>query len=278
MHTIALPCGTEIPAIGQGTWHMGERGADRTAEAAALRLGLDLGLTLIDTAEMYADGGSEEVVAQAIAGRRDDVFLVSKVTPQNASRRGASLACERSLKRLGTDRIDLYLLHWRGAVPLAETIAAFEALRAEGKILHWGVSNLDTDEMDELLAAPNGSNCATNQVLYNPEYRGIEFDLLPWCAARKMPVMAYSPIGQGGTLLRHATLRAIAARHGAQPAQIALAWALRHPNVIVIPKAATPEHVRANAAAADIVLTAQDLAEIDKAFPPPRRKQPLAML
>lgn len=278
MHTIALPCGIEVPAIGQGTWHMGERGADRAAEAAALRLGLDLGLTLIDTAEMYADGGSEEVVAQAIAGRRDEVFLVSKVYPQNASRRGASLACERSLKRLGTDRIDLYLLHWRGAVPLAETIAAFEALRAAGKILRWGVSNLDTDEMDELLAAPLGANCATNQVLYNPEYRGIEFDLLPWSQAHAMPVMAYSPIGQGGGLLRHASLRAIAARHGAQPAQIALAWALRHPNMIAIPKAATPEHVRANAAAAAIVLTAQDLAEIDKAFPPPRRKQSLAML
>jgi len=278
MRQIPLPCGTEIPVIGQGTWHMGERGADRAAEAAALRLGLDLGLKLIDTAEMYADGGSEEVVGQAIAGRRNEAFLVSKVYPQNASRRGAGLACERSLKRLGTDRIDLYLLHWRGAVPLAETVAAFEALRAAGKILRWGVSNLDTDEMDELLAAPDGGNCAINQVLYNPEYRGIEFDLLPWSQAHALPVMAYSPVGQGGGLLHHAGLRAIAARHGAQPAQIALAWALRHPNLIVIPKAAKPEHVRANAAAAAIVLTAQDLAEIDTAFPPPRRKQSLAML
>jgi len=278
MHHVTLPCGTTVPALGQGTWHMGERGADRMAEANALRLGLDLGLTLIDTAEMYADGGSEDVVAAAIAGRRNEVFLVSKVYPQNASRRGAALACERSLKRLGTDYLDLYLLHWRGAVPLAETVAAFEALREAGKIRRWGVSNLDPDDMEELLGAANGGNCAVNQVLYNPDYRGIEFDLLPWSAAHAMPVMAYSPVGQGGTLLRHPALRGIAERHRASPAQVALAWALRHPNVIAIPKAASLDHVRANATAADIMLTAQDLADIDKAFPAPKRRQALAML
>ncbi|MBU6499537.1 MAG: aldo/keto reductase [Rhodospirillales bacterium] len=273
MRPIALPGGETVPRLGQGTWHMGEGERTPAAEAAALRLGLDLGLTLIDTAEMYGEGGAEEVVGAAIAGRRDEVFLVSKVYPHNADRRGVAAACARSLKRLRTDRIDLYLLHWRGAVPLAETVAGFEALRDAGKIRHWGVSNLDTDDMAEL---PPG--CAANQVLYNPEHRGIEFDLLDWCAARAMPVMAYSPLGQAGTLLRAAALGRVARRHGATPAQIALAWTLRRDGIIAIPKAAEAQHVHANAAAAAIVLTAADRAEIDAAFPPPRRKRPLAML
>lgn len=278
MRMVHLPDGTAVPAIGQGTWHMGERGADRAAEARALQLGLDLGMTLIDTAEMYADGGSEEVVGAAIAGRRDEVFLVSKVYPHNASRTGTKAACARSLKRLGTDRLDLYLLHWRGSVPLAETVAALEALVAEGKILRWGVSNLDSSDMDELLSVKGGNGCATDQVLYNPEYRGIEFDLLPWCARHRMPVMAYSPVGQGGGLLRHKALRTVAEQHDVTPAQVALAWALRHPHVIAIPKAADPIHVRANAVAAGLVLTPGDLTTIDAAFAPPRRATSLAML
>ncbi len=278
MYKIRLPCGVEVPAIGQGTWHMGEPGADRQKEAHALQLGLDLGMTLIDTAEMYADGGSEEVVGAAIAGRRDEAFLVSKVYPQNATRTGAKAALERSLKRLGTDHVDLYLLHWRGGVNLAETVVAFEALREEGKLLRWGVSNLDMSDMAELQDIPCGSLCAVNQLLYNPEYRGIEFDLLPWCSDHRIPVMAYSPIGQGGKLLRHQALRDIATAHEKTPAQIALAWALRHPDVIAIPKATDLDHVRENATAADIRLSPEDFAAIDAAFPPPRKRQPLAML
>jgi diketogulonate reductase-like aldo/keto reductase len=272
----SLPDGTPIPALGQGTWHMGEDRGARGREADALRLGLDLGMTLIDTAEMYAEGGAEEVVAEAIRGRRDDAFLVSKVYPHNASRRGAVAACERSLKRLGVEAIDLYLLHWRGAVPLAETVEAFEALRAAGKIRHWGVSNCDVDDLEEL--GPALAGCATDQVLYSLEHRGVEFDLLPFCAARRMPVMAYSPIGQGGKLLRHRALREVAARHGATPAQAALAWTLRDPNVVSIPKASDPGHVRQNAAAREIVLAPEDLATLDAAFAPPRRKRGLAIL
>ena len=275
---VRLPSGAQVPVLGQGTWYMGESAAARPAECAALRLGLDLGMTLIDTAEMYADGGAETVVGEAIAGRRDEAFVVSKVYPHNASRAGTVAACERSLKRLRIERIDLYLLHWRGAVPLAETVAAFERLIAAGKIAAWGVSNLDTDEMAGLSALPGGAACATDQVLYNPEHRGIEFDLLPWSAAHAMPLMAYSPVGQGGRLLGNATLAAVGRRHGVSPAQAALAWALRHPGMIAIPKAVRPEHVRQNAAAAEIALTAQDLQDIDAAFPPPRRKRPLAML
>jgi diketogulonate reductase-like aldo/keto reductase len=267
-----------VPVIGQGTWHMGERGADRAAEAAALRHGLELGLRLIDTAEMYADGGAEEVVAEAIAGRRDEVFLVSKVFPHNASRKGVLAACERSLRRLRTDRIDLYLLHWRGDVPLGETVAGFEALREARKIGAWGVSNFDPRDMAELERTRHGHGCATNQILYNPEHRGVEFDLLDQCAARDMPVMAYSPVGQGGRLLRSPALKAVAARHDVTPAQVALAWALRWPHVMVIPKAATPAHVAQNALAADLALTAEDLAEIDRAYPPPKQVQPLAMI
>ncbi|GAA0585334.1 aldo/keto reductase [Craurococcus roseus] len=276
MASARLPDGTEVPALGQGTWRMGERGADRRAEAAALRLGLDLGMTLIDTAEMYAEGGAEEVVAEAIAGRRDEVFLVSKVYPHNASGRKLQAACERSLKRLRTETIDLYLLHWRGSTPLADTVEGFERMRAAGKIRRWGVSNLDVDDLEELGGAL--ADCAADQVLYNLENRGVEHDLLPFCRERGMPVMAYSPVGQGGALLRHPALRAVAGRHGATPAQAALAWTLRAPGVISIPKASDPEHVRANAAARDLRLTEQDLAELDAAFPPPQRKQRLAML
>jgi diketogulonate reductase-like aldo/keto reductase len=277
MARVRLPDGTEVPALGQGTWHMGERGADRRAEAAALRLGLDLGLAVIDTAEMYAEGGAEEVVAEAVAGRRDEAFIVSKVYPHNAGGRRLEAACERSLKRLRVDTIDLYLLHWRGSVPLADTVEGFERMRGAGKIRRWGVSNLDADELEELGAALG--DCATDQVLYNLENRGIEHDLLPFCRGRGMPVMAYSPVGQGGALLRHKALRAVAARHGATPAQAAIAWTLRAPGgVIGIPKASDPEHVRLNAAARELRLTEADLAELDAAFPPPERKQRLAML
>jgi diketogulonate reductase-like aldo/keto reductase len=276
MASARLPDGTEVPALGQGTWHMGERGADRRAEAAALRLGLDLGMTLIDTAEMYAEGGAEEVVAEAIAARRDEAFIVSKVYPQNAGGRRLEAACERSLKRLRVDTIDLYLLHWRGSIPLADTVEGFERMRGAGKIRRWGVSNLDVDDLEEL--GPALADCAADQVLYSLENRGIEHDLLPFCRARGMPVMAYSPVGQGGALLRHPALRAVAARHGATPAQVAIAWTLRPPGVISIPKASNPEHVRQNAAARDLRLADTDLAELDAAFPPPKRKQRLAML
>ncbi len=275
---VRLPDGAMVAQLGQGTWRMGEKGAVRSDEAAALRLGIDLGMTLLDTAEMYADGGAEEVVADAIAGQRDRVFVVSKVYPQNATRAGTAAACERSLRRLRTDRIDLYLLHWRGATPLVETVGALEALREAGHVRHWGVSNLDTDEMQELAGLPGGSACATDQVLYNLEARGPEMDLLPWCAARGMPAMAYSPVGQGGGLLAHSALRAVAERHEATPAQVAIAWTLLLPHVISIPKASDLAHVRENAAAAALLLTEADRAALDAAFPPPRGKQPLQML
>lgn len=275
MRSVTLPDGQAVPALGLGTWRLGEQASRRPAERDALRRGLDLGLQLIDTAEIYADGGAETVVGEAIAGRRDDVFLVSKLHPRHATRAAMAQACEASLRRLGTDRLDLYLLHWRGSTPLAETVAAFEALRAAGRILRWGVSNFDLADMEELAAL--GGNCATNQVLYNPAQRGIEFDLLPWQRARRMPIMAYSPLGQGG-LLGAAALRAVAARHGATPAQIALAWSLRDPDVMSIPKAADERHLAENAAAADIVLTPEDLATIDAEFPPPRRKAALGVL
>jgi diketogulonate reductase-like aldo/keto reductase len=276
MKTATLPDGTTVPALGQGTWKMGERAADRRREADALRLGLDLGMTLIDTAEMYAEGGAEEVVAEAIAGRRDEVFLVSKVYPHNASRTKLPRALDASLRRLRVERLDLYLLHWRGSVPLAETAEAMAREVAAGKIARWGVSNLDVDDLEEMGGALPA--CATDQVLYNLEARGPEFDLLPFCAARRMPVMAYSPIGQGGALLRNRALAAVAARHGATPAQIAIAWTLRAAGVISIPKAADAAHVRENAAAAGIALTPEDLTELDAAFPPPRRKRPLEMI
>lgn len=276
MATLRLPGGGEIPRLGQGTWHMGEHARDRAAEVAALRLGLDLGMTIIDTAEMYGEGGAEEVVGEAIRGRREEVFLVSKVYPHNASRRGLPEACGRSLRRLGVECLDLYLLHWRGSVPLAETVEAMERMRAAGKILRWGVSNLDVEDLEEL--GPALADCATDQVLLNLEHRGPEFDLLPFCAARGMPVMAYSPVGQGGALLRHPALRAMAAARGATPAQVAIAWTLSRPGVVSIPKAVRLKHVRENAAAGAMVLSAEELAALDAAFPPPRRKRALAML
>ncbi len=276
MRKVRLPDGTEVAALGQGTWRIGEGLRSRAEEADALRLGVELGMTLIDTAEMYGEGTSEQVVADAIEGVRDRVFVVTKVYPHNATRRGTAAACERSLKRLRTDRIDLYLLHWPGSAPLAETVGEFEKLKAAGKILRWGVSNFDTDDMGALAAVSDA--CATNQVLYNPEHRGIEFDLLPWCEGKAMPVMAYSPVGQAGRLLRAAALKAVAGRHGATPAQVAIAWSLLRPGVISIPKSGDAAHVRLNAAAAGLALTAEDVAEIDAAYPPPRRKQPLAML
>jgi diketogulonate reductase-like aldo/keto reductase len=274
---IKLPSGETLPSLGQGTWYMGEQPKRAAEEAIALRLGIDLGMTLIDTAEMYGSGGAEEVVADAIAGRRNEVFLISKVLPENASRQGTIAACERSLKRLGTDRIDLYLLHWRGSPPLADTLAAFETLMQDGRILHWGVSNFDTDDMEELFDLPSGDTCTCNQVLYNLTRRGIEFDLMPLCRNRGIPVMAYSPIEQG-RMLNHAALKAVGARHGATPAQVALAWLIRQDGVIAIPKAASEKHVRENRAAANIVLTADDLADLEKAFPPPKRKRSLEML
>jgi diketogulonate reductase-like aldo/keto reductase len=256
---------------------MGERGGERADEVAALKFGLDLGLSLIDTAEMYGEGGAEEVVGEAVKGRRDQVFIVSKVYPHNASRRGVMLACERSLKRLKTDRIDLYLLHWRGNEPLSETVAGFEALRQDGKIRHWGVSNFDTDDMEELFGLPQGKGCATNQVLYNLKHRGPEFDLLTWQAKRKIPVMAYSPL-EIGAFADRADLRRIAERHGVTTRQLALAWILRRPDAIVIPKASDPEHVRQNRAALDLALTSEDLAALDALSPPPKRKTPLSMI
>ena len=279
MRTVELPGGETVPAVGQGTWYMGERRGDVAKQADALRLGIELGMTLIDTAEMYASGGAEQVVAMASAGLRDRLFIVSKVLPQNASRSGVAAACERSLKRLSTDRIDLYLLHWRGGHPLAETVAAFESLKAAGKIRYWGVSNLDTADMGELLAVPGGAACAADQVLYHPNSRGIEFDLLDWCADHKIPVMAYSPLGHDvRRLLGSPALRAVAARHDATPAQVAIAWGLRRGNVISIPKAADAAHVRENAGAAEIKLTAEDLAAIDAAHPPPAGKVGLDLL
>jgi diketogulonate reductase-like aldo/keto reductase len=276
LRTTRLPVGIEVPVLGLGTWMMGEDRRRHADEVAALRLGLDLGMTLIDTAEMYASGGSEQVVRDAMAGRRDEVFLVSKVLPSNASRSGTVRACEASLSRLGTDRLDLYLLHWRGGVPLAETVEALEKLKADGTVRHWGVSNFDVADMGEL-ASVGGSAVQTNQVLYNLSSRGIEFDLLPQAKQRGLPVMAYSPLGQGD-LAANRQLAEVARRHDATAGQIALAWVLRWPHVIAIPKATQLEHVRQNRAALDIVLTEQDLRELDTAFPPPRRKQRLEMI
>ena len=278
MRTVRLPDGTEVPALGQGTWHMGERGSAAKTEVAALKLGIELGMTLIDTAEMYGNGGAEEVVAEAALGQRDKLFIVSKVYPQNASRTGVPQACERSLKRLRTDRIDLYLLHWKGSHPLAETVAAFEKLKSDGKIRHWGVSNFDTSDMEGLLRLKDGTNCTTNQVLYHIGSRGIEYDLLPWTTEHNIPLMAYSPVGQGGRLLQSKALAAVAKRQNATPAQIAIAWTMRHANVISIPKASDQAHVRENAAAGDITLTDEDLAAIDAAHPPPARKSSLDIL
>jgi diketogulonate reductase-like aldo/keto reductase len=275
--TVLLPSGEAVPALGQGTWQMAERSARRKQEIAALRLGVDLGMTLIDTAEMYAEGGAEELVAEALGDRRGELFLVSKVYPHNASRRGVVQACERSLRRLKTDRIDLYLLHWRGGVPLADTVAGFEELRRAGKIRHWGVSNFDVDDLEELMEVQGGGACAANQVLYNVTRRGPEFDLLPWMAKRQMPFMAYSPVEQG-ELPSGGSLNSVARKHGASSFQIALAWVLRRAGVIAIPKAGDPAHVRDNAGALAITLDEEDMRVIDRDLPPPTRKRPLEMI
>ena len=272
-----MPAGERVPALGQGTWYMGERKAARAEEIATLRLGLDLGLTLIDTAEMYGEGRAEELVAEAIAGRRDEAFLVSKVYPHNASRRGAIAACDRSLKRLRTDRLDLYLLHWRGRVPLAETVEAFEDLKHAGKIRHWGVSNLDLDDMQELWSTGAGRHVAVNQVLYNLGRRGIEWALLPWLRERRVPVMAYSPIEQA-KLLRSTRLAGFCKRHGLTPAQAALAWVLARDDVIAIPKTGRRERLKENASALRCILAPEQLAELDRLFPPPDAPRPLEML
>lgn len=277
MQSVLLPNGEAVPALGLGTWHMGESARSEAAEIRALMAGIDLGFRLIDTAEMYGEGGAERVVGAAIAGRRDAVFLVSKVYPHNASRKGAVAACERSLERLGVDCIDLYLLHWRGGVPLAETLEAFERLKADGKIRHWGVSNFDPDDMVELRGLAAGGACATNQVLYHLGERGIEWDLLPQSQAQGLPVMAYSPLGQG-RILGRAALKQVAGRHRVSPATAALAWVLRQPGVIAIPKTSDLAHLRDIRAAAELRLEEEDLALLDNAFPPPEGASPLAIL
>ena len=277
VRTVPLPSGETVVVLGQGTWGMGEDRRRRAEEISALRLGLDLGMSLIDTAEMYADGGAEAVVGEAISGRRAEVFLVSKVLPHHATRRGTVAACHASLKRLRTDRLDLYLLHWRESVPLVETLEAFDSLAQSGDIRYWGVSNFDTVDMEELVEIPEGRSVATNQVLYNLARRGIEFDLLPWCRARRIPVMAYSPIDQG-RLLRNATVRRVAVRRKATAAQVAIAWILRQEGVLTIPKSGNDDHARENRGALDVPLTREDLDELDREFPPPSRKVPLEIL
>jgi diketogulonate reductase-like aldo/keto reductase len=264
--TIALPSGAAVPVLGQGTWRMAERGADGAAEIEALRRGLDLGLTLIDTAEVYSSGASEELVGEAIEGRRDEVFLVTKVSPSHAAHDDVIASCDASLRRLRTDRIDLYLLHWPARVPLQETVDGFRTLVDAGKVVHWGVSNFDVPLLEELLEVPGGSDVAANQVLYNLRRRGIERDLVPWCSARGIPIMAYTPLGERG-LLRDQTLAGVARRRGATPAQVALAWILRLDLVLAIPKAASRAHVEENRGALDVELTDEDLAELDAAFP-----------
>ena len=266
-----------MPRLGMGTWHMGERAVNRAAEVAALRLGLDLGMTLIDTAEMYGEGGAESVVGEAIGVRRDDAFVVSKFYPHHASRMKLMAACDASLRQLGVEMLDLYLLHWRGRVPLEETVATLEELARAGKIRRWGVSNFDVADMEALAAVPDGDRVAANQVLYNLAHRGVEFDLLPWCAARRIALMAYSPLDEG-RLVRHPALDSVAKSLGVSAGQVAVAWLLRNPDVVTIPKAATPEHVRANRAAADLVLDAAAVETLERAFPAPRRKRPLEMI
>ncbi len=277
MKTVTLPSGEKVPALGLGTWNMGDKRAARAGEIAALQTGLDLGMTLIDTAEMYGEGLSETLIGEALRGRRDGVFLVSKVYPHNASRQGAVQACERSLKRLGTDRLDLYLLHWRGSIPFAETLEAFTALQKAGKIRHFGVSNLDLDDMEEFWSAPGGSGVQTNQLLYNLARRGIEFDLLPRLRKARVPVMAYSPIEQA-RLLANRKLTEFSKRHGLTPAQVALAWLLSRDDVIAIPKAGKRSHVEENASALAISLSAAQLKELDGLFPPPAHRVALEML
>jgi diketogulonate reductase-like aldo/keto reductase len=274
---LRLPAGESVPVMGLGTWYLGERPARRAAELAALRLGLDRGLSLIDTAEMYGDGAAKTLVGEAVAGRRDEVFLVSKVLPSHATYDGTLEACRRSLRRLGTDRLDLYLLHWRGHVPLEQTVRAFEELVRLGLIRFWGVSNFDVDDLAELLAVPGGGAVQANQVLYNLTRRGIEYDLLPTMREHGIPAMAYSPIEQG-RLLDHPTIQAVADRRGATAAQVGLSWVTSRRDVTAIPRAGTPEHLQENRAAVDLRLDDQDLRLLDEAFPPPRGPQPLEML
>jgi len=283
MNTVALPDGSTLPSIGLGTWKMGESARTRAAEIDAVRLAIEIGYRVIDSAEMYGEGGAEQVVGEAVAQAlgagtvtRDALFIVSKVYPHNASRAGVNAACARSLKRLGLDRIDLYLLHWPGSHPLRETVAGFEALRAAGRIGRWGVSNFDTGEMRELGEVHGGAACAANQVYYSLGARGVEFDLLPWQRERTMPLMAYCPLDQGG-LANDAVLRGVAERHGATASQVALAWLMAQPGVLPIPKAVREAHLRENLAAAELSLGAADLAAIERRFPAPRRKLPLAM-
>jgi diketogulonate reductase-like aldo/keto reductase len=277
MKTVTLPSGEKIPALGQGTWYMGDNRGTRAEEIATLQLGLDLGLKLIDTAEMYGEGKAEELIGQAIAGRRDQAFLVSKVYPHNASRKGTIAACERSLRRMRTDHIDLYLLHWRGNIPFGETLEGFSALRKAGKIRYFGVSNMDLDDMRELVLLPGGADVATNQLLYNLTRRGIEWDLLPWLRDKRIPVMAYSPIEQA-RLLSNPKLVDFTKRHGMSPAQAALAWLLAKDGVIAIPKTGRRERVKENIGALDHDLTAEQLDELDSLFPPPKKVTPLEML
>jgi diketogulonate reductase-like aldo/keto reductase len=278
MPQITLPDGEKVPAYGQGTWHMGESRGRIADEVKALRLGIDLGITLIDTAEMYGNGVAEEIVAEAVQGDRDKLFIVSKVLPYNASAQGTIAACENSLKRLKTDRIDLYLLHWRGSRPFAETLAGFERLRRDGKIRHHGVSNFDRKDMEEWAGLAGGAAVASNQILYNLARRGPEWELIPWCRERNISIMAYSPIEQG-RMLGHKALAEVAARHqGATPSQVALAWLLRQDGMMAIPKATRPEHVRENLGALDLKLTGDDLMTLDAGFPPPKRQTSLGML
>jgi diketogulonate reductase-like aldo/keto reductase len=277
MRAVDLPSGETVPVLGMGTWHLGEGRHPPEVEIEALRTGLDLGMTLVDTAEIYGDGASERLIGRAIAGRRDDVFVVSKVVPHHATSGGTVAACEASLRRLGTDRLDLYLLHWRGTVPLEETIGAFEELKRAGLIRHWGVSNFDIADMIELTDLPGGRAVQTDQVLYNLTRRGIEWNLLPWCRENGLPIVAYSPIEQG-RLVGHPVLRGIAVRHKATSAQVALAWVISHAGVCAIPEAGRPEHVRENVEALQVVLREDDVVELDAAFPPPPRPVRLEVL
>lgn len=276
MREVSLPDGEKVPALGMGTWFMGDDPSQADAEADALRYGLDLGMTLVDTAEMYAHGGAEEVVGKALAGRRDEVFLVSKVLPHNASRSGIEAACEGSMARMGVECIDLYLLHWPGSYPLSETIEGFERLRDQGKIRHWGVSNFDTDAMRDLMDA-GGEACATNQILYNVSRRGPEFDLMPYCADRNISVMAYSPLEQG-RLRGHSALAVVAEEHGVSDLQVALAWVLQRDGVIAIPKSASRTHLKQNYEAASLHLSPEDLARLEADFPAPSAQSRLEVL
>jgi diketogulonate reductase-like aldo/keto reductase len=275
MKTVNLPDGRGLPVMGLGTWRMGEARSDKMAEVRVIQKALDLGISLLDTAEIYGDGGSERIVGEAIRGRRDSAFIVSKVAPSHASRKGTIGACEASLSRLGIETLDLYLLHWRGGVPPSETAEAFETLKSQGKIRAWGVSNFDVDDLEDIR---NLAGCSANQVLYNPQSRGIEYNLLPLCQSHHIPIMAYTPFGQNGVVLKNAAIAGVARRHNATPGQVTLAWGIRHPGVVTIPKTATLTRVEENLGALSLQLTADDLAEIDRAFPPPRRKSSLEML